>query len=86
MIKKVTCPSCNKGLFNVSFNPDDTSGKTNIFSRTKCVFCHDSAFEFTVGGRISIGPISKDESNYPTVIANTRFISNNKFEIIVKAI
>lgn len=83
-IKKVCCPGCNKGLFNVSYPENDTTGKINIFDRVLCPFCGDNSFEFSVNGKISCGPIGEDESSYPTTIADVKYISKDKFKVIVK--
>lgn len=82
-IKKVICSNCGKGLFNVSY-PESGGDKINIFDRTDCPHCNSYAFEFSVNGKISCGPIGEDESSYPTTIADVKYISKDKFKVIVK--
>lgn len=67
-IETISCKSCNKKLLHYVVIDKDVD--TNHTLVVKCPFCESQSFQTKIKGKIHIGPIGKDESNYSTVVSN----------------
>lgn len=76
-IETIKCSDCHKKLLNYVKYAD--SNRINMI-KAICPFCNSKSFTISVQGMIQLGPIGKNESNYPTIIDNIETnVSNNTY-------
>lgn len=75
----VKCYNCHKAIFTYRiFEPNiDKINKLSF----NCPFCHEKQPQLEICGRYWLGPISQEESKYPTVINEIININNNEFSL-----